>query len=413
MVTIYAVATRPFKHSFQTEPPCQLSSIDRYCRAHDYSCFHFSASLDEWQRERKYEDIDGGFFKLQAVRTLLPHHAWVLYLDTDNYVSEAAPGVEAAVGRLPWIPRPQKASESAAPGPSEASLLIHGHPGETWISSAFLVRNTAWAAAYLDHAWALREHCPDCQREQCAMNIAIFESILMPEVMVRHHHQEDHQLSADSDVPQSSSAVERTLNISAISQAPAPPLSCCNPRAYCRFPEGRAKQTKPHQSQLRSRLAQSCAAIWLTSAQAAQSLPPEVHALPTERQANVFWSETFLNMLQIRHGVKNTFRRDQQDNMSSAIKGRPRNCAPFTPPEVNHTKAERCLEIALSPEGHREEWQELACHTYGRANAARFVKELNSSSEYLSDLATVVRMRAQGRETIGRVGSNSEQMQRR
>ena len=360
--------------------------MDRYCAAHGYSCYHFSASLEEWQRERVYDDLDPGFFKLQAVRTVLLHHAWVLYLDTDNFVSEVAPSVDRAISGLAWVPQ-SKPSASDGAQVREASLLVHGHPGETWISSSFLVRNTAWADAYLERAWALREHCPDCQREQCAMNIAIFETVLA----VR---------------PAAASAV--SLRISAISQAPQPSLICCNPRDYCRFPDGRANQSTPRQSQYRSRVAQSCAAVWLTSTEEPMWPGSQAEGLVVEEQSNVFWSDTFLATLGIKHGVKNAFRRDRQENLSTAVKGQPRHCAPFTPPTVNRTRSERCLELALrlpaeavdgtgapadGSSSSEEEWRALGCHTFGRANAARFVGERNGSSMYLAELRAQASLR--------------------
>lgn len=390
LVTVYADANNPHRHSFTDSLPCQLASMDQYCAMHNYSCYHFTASLEQWQAERLYADADGGFFKLQAVRTVLPFHAWVLYLDTDQFVSKTALSVDAAVRGMHWMPAPQIA---ATPSLDDASLLIHGHPGETWIASAFLVRNTAWAAAFLDHAWALREQCPNCQREQCAMNIAIFESVVMPAAAARRRvNDSGHRLPSERSL-----MWPEQLQIAALSQAPEPPLSCCNPREYCRYPDGRAGQSRPRQSLIQSRLAQACASIWLRATQSVTA--PQVdtaEALRLERQTNVFWSDGFLLTFGLHHGVKNSFRKDNQDNMSTAIKGQPRNCAPYPAPLVNRSRSAQCMELALRKAARHgdtwhasstaHEWRWLGCHTDGHANAAKFVRERNASSEYLAAL---------------------------
>jgi len=349
LATVYIMRSSPLRSAYD-ELPCQLISMDLFCERHDYFCYHFSSDLSQWQHERpvlqfanssrssskkdaslRSLPMNEGFYKLQLVRTLLPLHPWVLYLDTD-IVIDKVPSTQSVESRFPFGER------------GDFSLLIPFQFGSRWQSSMFVVRNTEWGAAFLDHAWALREHCPDCLREQCAVNIAVFDFLVMDfEARVRAGKLPD---MVDVPRPQHGSGTR---------------FGCCEPRSYCKFPLGRDHPASTANS---SRVAQSCAGNWFSASAAAFA--------QVRGSGPISWDPGFRNALSITHGVKTTFRQTKtyhfEKQSLSGEQGQARNCAPFSVPKLDVHRENICLLLAANASSDAE-WNRLRCHTHGRANA--------------------------------------------
>jgi len=145
---------------------CQLSTVRSYCNKYGYTFYLFNDTAEKQAEREKYE-LRPYWLKIQAMRDVLPKHAWVMHVDTDSMF----PSLD--------VSRPVEDVIAATPANSRgASLYV---PDDyNWNTDTVLVRNTDWGRNYLEQVWALRIPCPMCVKgsEQCALELAMYQSAI-------------------------------------------------------------------------------------------------------------------------------------------------------------------------------------------------------------------------------------------
>ena len=146
---------------------CQLTRQKAYAELHNYSYFIFTEPDKGWFEEKSDFELTIPWFKLYTFRRLLAsdtHYDWIVYIDTD------------AIPKDPKLPFEVLFRENP-----RASLLLRDDKG--WNTHAiFLKKNSGFSHWLLDYTWSLRKKFNNCVKEQCALNLALFEAIKREEL---------------------------------------------------------------------------------------------------------------------------------------------------------------------------------------------------------------------------------------
>lgn len=341
VLSVFVSIQDPLSHS---NTSCQIRSHDSFCLRFGYACYAFTADTEQWAAERGgslkgiHPPRMAGWVKVQAMRTVLPLHAWVLYLDADVYIDGRARGtVEDELRRLP----------------SNVSVLVPHGRAEKLNSDTLLVRNTQWGRSFLEHTWAMRRVCSNLF-DQGGIGVAVFHAFV--------------QRAAENGLS--------TLNVSRVLRDHAEQV-CCLPLALCDHSYARGHRIDVPPTEF-------CAAKWLSAAANASILTGAAYA-------GVAWSDTMRASLGLNHPVKDYIKNASwmyrqpahPDNATSALRASPalRNCLPWgEPPAVMVGLHCQRLALLAAP----SEWEDARCRYFGRANALRLVNKLNASSEYVA-----------------------------
>jgi galactosyl transferase GMA12/MNN10 family len=108
---------------------------ENYCRKHGYALFNESMSLDQSRPP--------SWSKIKAAQRLLREEScdWVFWLDADTIIMNSNKRVED------FLPLPD----------SGIDLLLTEQKGPSWNAGAWLIRNTPWSLAFLDHWWGMKD----------------------------------------------------------------------------------------------------------------------------------------------------------------------------------------------------------------------------------------------------------------
>ena len=225
VVSLYSSRDKPDARAFA----CQWHNHEAYCRRHGYRCFfvvdsHHSTAGDHdspWVRQYRHANrvrYAAHWFKVFVLLHALPRFAAVAYMDADALFADTS--------------RPLSAILDRAPG-----RWWHMAVGLGMNSHTLVVRSTAASRAFVAALWGLRERCPHCAGEQCAVHVLL------------------HQLLLDW-------AVRRNISAVAIGTVQPPGaaarLSCCSPVDHCKYPAGPGTRPNP----LHSTHVQGCTWAW-------------------------------------------------------------------------------------------------------------------------------------------------------
>jgi hypothetical protein len=179
---------------------CQLQNHDTYCKKHGYKCYFITDRDHDWKR--RHGNLPGHWLKIQVIRELLSQHPWVLYLDTDTIFNnpKSTPSIEDVLNLS-----------------NNRSVSLYMPGGKGWSTDMIFIRNTKWSERFLEHFWKLRHFCPDCNAEQCAGTVAMYDA------MIVHAGK---QVANGSMADKIRIAKDRNI------------FSCCNPRSFCEYPTG-------------------------------------------------------------------------------------------------------------------------------------------------------------------------------
>eukprot|EP01041_Mallomonas_annulata_P011725 gene11725-24593_t len=214
---------------------CQLQTHEVYCKKHGYACLLVLDNTD-WRSSRSGHV--GHWMKLQAILDLLP-----------KYPSLYMPG------------------------------------GKGWSTEMMFFRNTEWSMRFLEHFWNLRHFCPDCNAEQCAGHVAMFDAMLT-------HAYKEVQQGIRPDMIR----IKRDHHLREQSH-----MNCCNPKDHCEYPHGKSNKRNHNHN----KSPQGCIWNW----QAALGFCPENDSdgsIPPLRNdhEHIAWEFPIRQLLNTSHPVK-------------------------------------------------------------------------------------------------------------
>lgn len=223
----------------ETRWKCQLKSQRLYSQRHGYSFHLFTRIPDD------LKTLPLGWFKVWAIRKLLPKYQWVLYLDTDTVFTspDRSPAAENVLHDALFA--------------EGKSVMVPEAKG--WNSDTIFIRNSAWGSQFIERLWDLRHMCPDCVMEQCAVHVALLDSIIA------------------AATPSSPTTI--TVSRDQWKQ-------CCTPQSHCQYPHG----THNH---AHSVSVQGCTWAW-----------QEALGYPGTNHTHLHWMPDFRTRMMLQHPVK-------------------------------------------------------------------------------------------------------------
>ena len=256
IIRVWAVANQTSSYnrsSIFEKYECQLRSHARYCAQHGYKCYLFVGRNEpnSWDLERKHDNLPPHWVKIQAIRDILPYHPWVLYLDFDNYFYNVtgSSSVEAVLQQE---------------GYNNASILVPNEMG--WNSDTIFLINNNFSNHFIHHIWELRNVCPRCVGEQCAVTLGMFDVLVNS--LVSKHLKGEYEVARDDG------------------------YNCCDPGIYCEFP----RTLSNIQNSGASYNVQGCVWQWQRML--------EIQHPDLLKQTDLFLLPDFRDLLGFEHGIK-------------------------------------------------------------------------------------------------------------
>ena len=249
---------------------CQLKSQREYCEKHGCK-YYFLEDFSDWEQKRNGSAPH--FIKIQAmmyVMNIVPRHPWVLYLDTDAAFNE----------KLATKTIDQLVSER-----DNRTWLFHPDQTHGWSSDFILVYNDAEAMNFLDHIFKYSDICPFCVGEQCAVILSLTDYIVSLYVK---------NLPGSGD--------DETIIVKRDNQ-----LNCCNPKWFCEYPFGKARQ---HNTRHTANV-QGCSWNWLEAVKFNDMKETQ------RRYSEVSHSSDLRRILGIKHPLKTVAACESFLNMTS------------------------------------------------------------------------------------------------
>ena len=241
------------RSSIMEQYECQLRSQAQYCTQHGYKCYLFVGRNEpnSWDLERKHDNLPPHWVKIQAIRDILPYHPWVLYLDFDNYFYNVtgSSSVEAVLQQE---------------GYNNASILVPNEMG--WNSDTIFLINNNFSNHFIHHIWELRNVCPRCVGEQCAVTLGMFDVLVNS--LVSKHLKGEYEVARDDG------------------------YNCCDPGIYCEFP----RTLSNIQNSGASYNVQGCVWQWQRML--------EIQHPDLLKQTDLFYLPDFRDLLGFEHGIK-------------------------------------------------------------------------------------------------------------